>query len=61
MKRFRARGGEIGIAISGFSQDEDLAASRRAGFAEHLVKPIDVTTLVEAVERARWMAGPTAG
>jgi CheY-like chemotaxis protein len=39
------------IALSGFGMDADVKQSRAAGFAEHLVKPIDFTKLREAVER----------
>jgi hypothetical protein len=45
MMRFRERGGSAGIAISGFGQEEDLRRSERAGFATHLVKPIDIDVL----------------
>ncbi|HEX4665824.1 MAG TPA: ATP-binding protein [Chthoniobacterales bacterium] len=40
-----------GIALSGFGTDEDLAASRAAGFAEHLTKPVDWDRLKEAIAR----------
>lgn len=39
------------IALSGFGMDEDLQKSAEAGFAEHLVKPIDFQVLVNAIER----------
>ena len=53
MARFRAQGGQAGIAISGFGQDEDFQRSYRAGFAEHLVKPIDIETLRRAMQSLR--------
>ncbi len=40
-----------GIAISGFGSEEDLQDSARAGFAEHLTKPIDVHRLESAIHR----------
>ena len=40
-----------GIALSGFGTDEDLAASKAAGFAEHLVKPVDWERLRDAIAR----------
>jgi CheY-like chemotaxis protein len=40
------------IALSGFSAVDDLRQSREAGFADHLVKPINVRRLQEAVARA---------
>jgi CheY-like chemotaxis protein len=41
-----------GIAISGYGMDADVAASRAAGFTEHLVKPTGVTALERAMQRA---------
>ena len=38
-----------GIALSGFGHDDDLRRSREAGFAQHLVKPVDLRLLREAV------------
>ena len=40
-----------GIAISGFGSEEDLQDSARAGFAEHLTKPIDLNRLESAIRR----------
>jgi CheY-like chemotaxis protein len=40
-----------GIALSGFGQPEDLARSHRAGFQQHLTKPIDVARLRAAIEQ----------
>jgi PAS domain S-box-containing protein len=40
-----------GIALSGFGTDEDLAASKAAGFAEHLTKPVDWERLRDAIAR----------
>jgi CheY-like chemotaxis protein len=40
-----------GIAISGFGSEEDLRDSARAGFAEHLIKPIDLNRLESAIRR----------
>ena len=40
-----------GIAISGFGSEEDLQHSARAGFAEHLTKPIDLNRLESAIRR----------
>jgi len=41
-----------GIAISGLGQEEDLRRSHEAGFIEHLVKPVDPSTLLHVVEEA---------
>jgi DNA-binding response OmpR family regulator len=46
-----------GIALSGFGTDEDTAASRAAGFAEHLTKPVDWERLRSAIERVAQTAG----
>ena len=40
-----------GIALSGYGMEDDIERSRSAGFAEHLVKPIDLQTLSGAIER----------
>jgi two-component system CheB/CheR fusion protein len=39
------------IALSGYGMEADLEHSREAGFAEHLTKPIEIDTLLEAVDR----------
>jgi PAS domain S-box-containing protein len=41
----------IGIAMSGFGMEEDIVKSREAGFAEHLVKPVDVVQIDETIRR----------
>ena len=38
-----------GIVLSGFGSDEDLAASKAAGFSEHLTKPVDWPQLRDAL------------
>jgi CheY-like chemotaxis protein len=40
-----------GIALSGFGMDTDVARSREAGFAEHLIKPINFQQLASVIER----------
>lgn len=40
-----------GIAMSGFGLEEDIRRSREAGFAEHLVKPVDAAQIEEAILR----------
>lgn len=39
----------IGIALSGYGMEEDFARSRAAGFATHLIKPITIGVLEEAI------------
>ena len=38
------------IAVTGYGRDRDIAQSRSAGFDVHLVKPVDITALVTALE-----------
>lgn len=47
----KARYGLHGIALSGFGEEADRAASLAAGFDEHLVKPVSVPALLAAVEK----------
>lgn len=51
MRSTAANGALAGIALSGYGMDLDLAASRQAGFAAHLVKPVTVDELYAAVSR----------
>ena len=46
------------IAVSGFGQRSDLDRSRRAGFAAHLVKPVDPARLHEALAEVLGKAKP---
>jgi signal transduction histidine kinase/CheY-like chemotaxis protein len=39
------------VALTGYGRDEDLAASRAAGFDAHLVKPVSVEQLGALIER----------
>lgn len=41
----------MALAVSGLHTDEDLARSRAAGFAEHLLKPVQPDRLLEAIRR----------
>jgi signal transduction histidine kinase/ActR/RegA family two-component response regulator len=38
------------IAMSGYGAESDLLRSRAAGFARHLVKPVSIESVVEAIE-----------
>ena len=40
------------IALSGYGTDADLAATRAAGFSDHLVKPVDFDRLLAAIRTA---------
>ena len=52
----RSRGGEAGVvavALSGYGSAEDLAQSRDAGFAAHVVKPFESESLIALLARLR--------
>jgi CheY-like chemotaxis protein len=52
MQKVRASSQSLkGIAMSGYGMDEDLQKSREAGFSEHVVKPVNVSQLEEALRR----------
>ena len=51
LKRITADRPMRAIAMSGFGMDEDLRKSREAGFSEHLVKPVNMPELLQAVRR----------
>ena len=50
MRHVGGRPGLVGIALSGFGQDEDLQRSRAAGFAMHLIKPVTVQALRDTID-----------
>jgi CheY-like chemotaxis protein len=39
------------IAVSGYGQEEDRRRSRAAGFDHHLVKPLDINSLISLIGR----------
>jgi len=45
MRQLRTNYGLRGIALTGYGMEEDIARAREAGFAAHLVKPIQVAEL----------------
>lgn len=49
MQHLRATCNLPGIALSGFGMDEDLRRSHEAGFAAHLIKPVDFARLQQAM------------
>lgn len=52
LQALRSRGRNYpAIALSGYGREADLANSRAAGFAEHLVKPPDLDHLLRVVNR----------
>jgi len=40
-----------GIALSGYGMEEDVQRSRKAGFSDHLVKPVDILALEAVIRR----------
>lgn len=40
------------ICLSGYGTERDIRSSRSAGFSAHLTKPVDLGTLIEAVQKA---------
>ncbi len=49
MERLRDDYGLRGIALSGYGTEQDIARSRDAGFALHLVKPVSIAELRRAI------------
>lgn len=41
----------VGIALTGYGSEEDIRLSVEAGFAEHLLKPVNARALHEAINR----------
>ncbi|MBP7571851.1 MAG: response regulator [Acidobacteria bacterium] len=52
IRELRDRGARLpAIALSGYGQERDIERSREAGFAEHLVKPVEPRAVLEAIAR----------
>jgi CheY-like chemotaxis protein len=51
MRRLRERYAGRAIALTGYGMESDITASREAGFAEHLTKPVDLAALDAAIRR----------
>jgi PAS domain S-box-containing protein len=49
--RPRTRQGARFFALSGYGQEQDRAASRAAGFDEHFTKPVEIGSLLAALDR----------
>lgn len=50
MRHLSTRCSTPGIAVSGYGQPEDILRSLQAGFASHLVKPVDGQVLLETLQ-----------
>jgi CheY-like chemotaxis protein len=56
--RLRARGGALHlVAITGYGQESDAARARAAGFDQHLVKPVDLDQVFEALAKVTARTG----
>ena len=51
MRHIKSKSETPGIALSGFGQDEDVRQSQQAGFAAHLIKPVNVQLLCEVMNK----------
>jgi DNA-binding response OmpR family regulator len=51
LKEIRKRQCIDAIALSGFGMEDDLRKSREAGFADYLIKPINLDRLQAAIRR----------
>ena len=49
MREIRTRYPLKGIALTGYTEDRDVAESSAAGFAMHLKKPVDFNDLLAAI------------
>ena len=53
IRLLKARKPMRGIALTGYGRREDLDDTTRAGFERHLTKPVDISTLIAAIESLR--------
>ena len=60
MKELASLHGLKGIALTGYGMEDDLRKSRDAGFLEHVVKPVNMNHLENAIGRVSDSASPTA-
>lgn len=51
MRRVREHHDLPGIAMSGYGMEDDILKSREAGFSDHLIKPISLPKLQQAIRR----------
>lgn len=52
LREIKSRGspGAKGITLSGYTEDEEKARSRNAGYAAHMAKPVDFQQLLKMVK-----------
>jgi len=51
LRHVKERSGIPCLALSGYGTEEDIRQSKNAGFADHLVKPINIGALRTAIRR----------
>jgi two-component system CheB/CheR fusion protein len=51
MKQIKEKHGIPGVALTGYGMEEDLSRSAEVGFAEHVVKPVDIPHLQSVISR----------
>jgi len=51
MKELRKRYGLKGIALTGYGMEQDIENSLASGFVTHLMKPVNVRSLENALEQ----------
>jgi signal transduction histidine kinase len=51
LQKIGPREGMVAIAMSGYGMENDLEKTHRAGFSEHLVKPVAAERMREAIDR----------
>lgn len=51
MRQIRKTCGIPGVALTGYGMEDDLNRSREFGFAEHIVKPVNLTHLQSVMDR----------
>jgi CheY-like chemotaxis protein len=49
VQELAARGAVPAIAMSGYGTENDVRRSREAGFAKHLVKPVAIEHVLQAI------------
>jgi signal transduction histidine kinase len=59
-RTLRAKREIFGIALSGYGMEEDVRRSGEAGFAHHLVKPVDINKLDSIIQQAPSLNGQGA-
>jgi CheY-like chemotaxis protein len=47
------------IAVTGYGSEEDRRRSEEAGFDQHLVKPVDIATLLDVLRARKSLRGST--